>query len=210
MSKYNKLGKIQFAIKQDDSKELDTTETARIQSIVGSFLYYGRAIDIAVLEAINKIARQQPKPTEYTKRLTAQLLDYLNTYPNAHLRFYASDMVLHAHSDATYLVQPGAKSIIAVYCFLSDDPRKTPHPTIPKAILVQCKTLRHVVSLAAEAETVGFSYNVQTSLPIRLFLEALQYPQPPTPITMDNSTMHGFVHNNINQKQSKMWDMRMH
>ena len=40
-------------------------------------------------------------------------MDYLNTYPDAYIRFYASDMILHIDIDAAYLVAPKAKSCIA-------------------------------------------------------------------------------------------------
>ena len=163
-----------------------------------------------ILEAINEIARQQSKPREHTKKLTNQLLDYLNTYPDAYLRYHASDMILHVHSDAAYLVEPGAKSRIAGYYFLSDHPQRKAHPTIAKAILVECKTLRHVVSSAAEAEMAGVHHNAQTAILIWLFLEVLQYLQPPTPIKTDNSTTNGFIDNNIHQRRSKSWDMRYH
>jgi hypothetical protein len=36
----------------------------------------------------------------------------------------------------------------------------------------------------------------------------LGHPQPPTPIKTDNSTANSFVHDNINLKKSKSWDMR--
>jgi hypothetical protein len=32
-----------------------------------------------------------------------QLLDYLATHPYAAIRYHASDMILHIHSDASYL-----------------------------------------------------------------------------------------------------------
>ena len=33
-------------------------------------------------------------------------MDYLATYPNAYIRYYASDMILNIDSDAAYLVAP--------------------------------------------------------------------------------------------------------
>jgi hypothetical protein len=36
------------------------------------------------------------------------LMDYLHTYPDAVLRFYASDMILIMETDAAYLVLPQA------------------------------------------------------------------------------------------------------
>ena len=34
--------------------------------------------------------------------------------------------------------------------------------------------------------------------------------QPPSPIKTDNTTSFGYVHNNIQLKRSKYWDMRHH
>lgn len=40
-------------------------------------------------------------------------MDYAATYLDLIVWFYASDMALHAYSDAVYLVLPNAKSCIA-------------------------------------------------------------------------------------------------
>ena len=42
-------------------------------------------------------------------------MDYAATYPDAYLRYYASDIVLHCDSDASYLVVPKARSRYAVF-----------------------------------------------------------------------------------------------
>ena len=101
----------------------------------------------------------QSKPTQLTQNKTQQLMDYLNTYPDAYIRFYASDMILHVDSDAAYLVAPKAKSRIAGYFHLTEHPNVTKHPKLNGAILVECKTLRHVVSSSAEAEVAGIFHN---------------------------------------------------
>ena len=137
-------------------------------------------------------------------------MDYLHTYPDAFLRFYASDMVLHVESDAAYLVAPKARSRIAGYFHLSAHPNKTNNPTINAAIQVECKTLQHVVSSSAEAEVAGIFHNATMALPMRHILESLGHPQPPTPLKTDNATATGFVYDNIHQKRSKSWDMRYH
>ena len=137
-------------------------------------------------------------------------MDYLHTYPDAFLRFYASDMVLHVESDAAYLVAPKARSRIAGYFHLSAHPNKTNNPTINAAIQVECKTLRHFVSSSAEAEVAGIFHNTTMALPMRHILESLEHPQPPTPLKTDNATATGFVYDNIHQKRSKSWDMRYH
>ena len=80
-----------------------------------------------------------------------RLLNYVATYPDAYLQFYASDMVLHVDSDASYLVLPQARSRFAGYFFF-----KTNSGILNTPIHIACKTLKHVVSSAAEAETGGY------------------------------------------------------
>ena len=91
--------------------------------------------------------------------------------------------------------------------------KKLTSPPLQKlngSILIECKTLRHVVTSSSEAEVGGIFHNVQTLLPIRAILEALDHTQPPTPVKTDNTTAKGFVYNNIVLKKSKSWDMRYH
>jgi hypothetical protein len=52
---------------------------------------------------LNDIATEQTKATEKTQAATNQLLDYLATHPDDAIRYHASDMILHIHSDASYL-----------------------------------------------------------------------------------------------------------
>ena len=117
-------------------------------------------------------------------------------------------MVLHVDSDAAYIVAPKARSRIAGFYYLSNHTNKTTHPTLNGEILVECKTLFHVVSSFAEAEISGVFHNAQVSIPIRRIVEVLNHPQPPIPLKTENSIANGFIHNNIHQKRSKSWDMR--
>jgi hypothetical protein len=94
--------KIQFAT-QDNSPPLTATQCTEIQKITGSVLYYSRAVDPTVLVALNDISTEQTTATEKTKTAAGQLVDYLATHPDAKIRCQASDMILHIHSDASYL-----------------------------------------------------------------------------------------------------------
>ncbi len=100
-------------------KKLATPGQRCIQSIVGKFLYYGRAVDHTVLATLGEISTAQAAPTTDTVQKTSMLMDYLHTFPNAKLRFYARDMQLHIKSDAAYLVLPGARSCAASHFYLS-------------------------------------------------------------------------------------------
>ena len=121
------------------------------------------------------------------------------TYPQPILRYYASDMLLTAESDAAYLVLPKARSQAAGIFYLHNHPTSKPHPTLNGAILVECTTLRHVVSSAAEAEVGALYHNARVIIPLQQLLINIGHPQPPTPITTDNSTAHNFVYDNIQQ-----------
>jgi hypothetical protein len=139
--------RVQYTQKPDDSPLLNKKETTEIQSITGSILYYARAVDPTMLPALNKITTQQAAPTQNTQRKCKHLLDYCSTYPNAVIRYNTSDMVLHADSDAAYLVLPGAKSCIAGHFFLSTKPKPfpaTPQPMRNGPILTECRLLQHV------------------------------------------------------------------
>ena len=159
-------------------------------------MYYGRAIDGSILPALNDISSQQAKPTVETKRKLQRLLDYIATYYDASVRFHASDMVLRVDSDAAYLVAPKARSRIAGYFYLSS---LEDEPPLNGAVHIECKTLRHVVASAAEAETAGVFHNSQIVLSMRRILEALNHPQPPdgTPFKLDNAVTNGFIHSKM-------------
>ena len=164
-----------------------------------------------MLPALNQISTQQAKPTHQTNDDAAMLLDFAATYPNAKVCYHASDMIIHVDTDAAYLVMPNAKSRIAGYFYLSSKP-KSPGDPVPLngAILVECTTIKHVVSSAAEAECGGCFHNAQKAIPIRIALQDLGHPQPKTPIKTDNSTAEGFANKSMRQKRSKAWDMRYH
>ena len=102
-----KPGERQYAPEPDSSPLLDKKNTTRIQSIVGSVLYYARAIDSTLLPALNSISRQQSKPTKNTELQCHRVLDYLSTFPNVFLRYHASDMQLTIDSDASYFMTYG-------------------------------------------------------------------------------------------------------
>ena len=134
-----KKGERQYAPTPDNSEQLSPKDTTTVQSIVGTLLYYGRAIDNTILPALNSISAEQARPTQVTMKKCKRLLDYVATFPDVYIHFYASDMVLTIDSDAAYLVQPGARSRIAGYFQLNSDNKDTNFINGP--ILVECKTL---------------------------------------------------------------------
>ena len=60
---------------------------------------------------------------ELTMKRYHHFLDYMATHLNEKIRYYASDMVLNVHSDASYLSAPNARSQAAGYYFLGSVPK---------------------------------------------------------------------------------------
>ena len=205
---YGVKGTRQYANVPDTSPILNAKETTYIQSVVGTFLYYARAVDNTMLVALNELASEQSKPTVTTKLKAQRLMDYAATYLTTTVRYHASNMQLHVDTDAAYLIAPKAKSRIASYYHFPKRQISTTQQLPNGAVLVECKTLKHVVASAAEAEIAGVYHSAHISIPIRRILHALGHTQLATPIKTDNSTASGFIHDNIQQKRSKSWDMR--
>lgn len=105
--------RVKYAPEVNQLPVLDTKGTRLVQSKVGTLLYYDQAVEPTIFVALNEIGMDLSKPTQNTVDQLNMIMDYLATYPNAVLRFYAGTMQLKAESDSSYLVVRGAKSRIA-------------------------------------------------------------------------------------------------
>jgi hypothetical protein len=129
--------------------------------------------------------------------------------------YISSDMVLHIHSDGSYLSEPKSRSRAGGHFFLSDlslDPtdQLTTEPTPNGPIYSLSRIIRNIMASAAESEIASSFMNGQEAVPIRTTLEEMGHPQPPTPVQVDNSTAEGFANKTIKQKRSKAIDMRFY
>ena len=89
-----------------DESDLLKNPTKRIQSILGTMIYYAWPVDPTMLQDINEIFPVQSRPTRDTEKNQEFYLDYAETYPKAILSYRDSDMVLHVDSDAACLTMP--------------------------------------------------------------------------------------------------------
>ncbi len=71
-----------------------------------------------VLMTLSSIAIKQTQATEKAIGRCIQLLDYLATNEMVKIRFHASDMILNIHSDASYLLETGARSRACGHFFM--------------------------------------------------------------------------------------------
>jgi hypothetical protein len=95
------------------SPTLDAAERLHLKEIIGTLLYYGQhAINSTLLVALRTLASAQTDGTKATANACKQLLKYCATHPDAIICFQASDMCLHINSDASYLSEPKAVTIL--------------------------------------------------------------------------------------------------
>jgi hypothetical protein len=157
---------------------------------------------------LNDIATEQTKATEKTQAVTNQLLDYLATHPDATIRYHTSDMILHIHSDTSYLSVSNPRSRLRGLFFLGN--KSAEQDTLNGSILNVASVIKNVVASADESEVGVCFHNAQSGTPLRVTLTELGHTQPPTPLRTDNSTAVGVLNETIRQKRSKAMDMRYH
>lgn len=203
----------QLSTLEDNSPNLDSLGTTKLQEIVGVLLYYARAVDNTMLVALSAIA-SAPK-TEDTAKAVTHLLNYAATHPDATIRYHASAMTLHVHSDASYLSEPKARSRSGGYFFLSDNTMPTENPNAPPppvngSIHTPSTIMKVVVASATEAEFGALFFNAKDAAWLRTTLIEMGHPQPATPIQTDNLCAAGIVNDTVKQRRSKAIDMRFY
>jgi hypothetical protein len=198
----------QSPLPHDDLQKLNDTKIKQAQKIVGSILYYARAVDMTVLMALSTIASEQTKDTKRTLEKAYQVIDYLATHPNAVVQFCASDMVMNIHSDASYLSEPNAHSRACGHFFMGSVPRNGDSIKLNGAFHTLCSILRFVVVSAAEAELGALFLNCQEGIILKITLKDLGHPQPKIPVHCDNATAVGIATNTIKRQRSRAMEMR--
>jgi hypothetical protein len=203
------LPSIQYAEPEDTSTLLNKTGITCLQQIIGTFLFYGRAVDNTMLVALGTLAAAQTKGTEKTLNATVQLLNYTATHPDAAVRFHKSGMILYIHSNASYLSEPKARSRVGGYFYLGDpdEPADNPKPNMP--IHIESRIMKNIMAATSEAEIGALFHNGQAGAYMRTILKEPGREQTgPTRITTDNSTADGFANQRTKTKRSKAMDMR--
>jgi hypothetical protein len=117
-------------------------------------------------------------------------------------------MILHIHSDASYLSVSNARSRLGGLLFCGDKPPQ--EETLNRSILNVASVIKNVVASAAESEVGACFQNAQSGAPLRVTLTELGHIQPTTPLRTDNSTAVCILNETIKQKKSKAMDMRYH
>jgi hypothetical protein len=115
-------------------------------------------------------------------------------------------MILHIHSDVSYISVSNARSRLGGLFLCGDKPPQ--QDTLNGSILNVASVIKKVVASAAESEVRACFHNAQSGAPLRVTLTEWGHTQPPTALRTDNSTAFGILNETIEQKRSKAMDMR--
>ena len=192
----------------DNSAKLSPHAIKHLQQIMGTFLFYSRAVDPTMLTALSIIATKQTQGTNTTKEKAEHFLKYAASHPDATIKYYKSDMVLKIHSDASHLSERQGRSRAGGHFYLGNKDNQDDPPNGP--ILNTTGILANVMSAASEADAAALFTNMKEGVIQRIALEEMQWPQPPTPITVDNSTAVGLARDTIKANKYCAMDMRLH
>ena len=119
-------------------------------------------------------------------------------------------MVIHIHSESSYLSAPKARIRDGGHFFFYSHSPDTAKCTLNGPIHVIAEILRNVMGSSAEAEIGASHTNGQEAIPIRTALKEMGHPQQRIPMQVDNTTAVRFPNSTIKQKSSKAIDMRFY
>jgi hypothetical protein len=89
----------------DTSSLASNDEKQLLQSVVGTLLYYSRAVDPSIATAVHYLGSIQSRPTTNDMAKMDRVLQYLSSHPNNGIRFYAFNMVYQLMSGRRLLLK---------------------------------------------------------------------------------------------------------
>ena len=163
-----------------------------------------------MITTINVMSIVQTKATATSIRHLNTLLDYLHTNPNTSTLCRKSDMIIKMHSDGSHLHVQGQRSRSAGHFCCGNKISMQQDEPYHGDVYQECITIKPLVTSATECGTVTLFLNFRTMIVIRITTKELGHPQPLRPTREDKTTTNNFMCNNLQQKKSKSFNMRLH
>jgi hypothetical protein len=190
--------------------QISSKQKEFVQEVVGTFLYYARAVDPTMLTQLNKIATRLPEATDEILEQVQHFLGYAATFPDAITIVKPSGMRLIVHSDASYLSETKARSRAGGVSYLTSADDDLMGPAVSSPVDSMSSIIPTVVAAASEAEYAALFMNGQCAIAMGNTLADLGYPQGPIMIVTDNTTAESLANESAKIKRSKSIDMRYH
>ena len=116
-------------------------------------------------------------------------------------------MKLAAHSDASYLDKPKARSRAGGYFFLLNDAMV---PSNNGVVLNVSHIIKHVMTSKTEAKLVALYIIAHKTVYIRIIPKEMGHMQPPMTLQANNSMAEGVINGKVQPKQTKAMNIRLH
>jgi hypothetical protein len=123
--------------------------------------------------ALSAIAAKQSEATVATEHAVHLLLDDVATYPNEGIIYCASDMILCAHADASFLNESQSRSHAGAHIFFLEN---DPYPRFNGAVLSIAQIIKFIMALAAESKLAALFITAREMIPHRLTLIDMGWP----------------------------------
>ena len=198
--------KAQMMEADTEDEPLTAAELKFYQGIVGSSMWYTRAVDYTGYLATTLAGGAGNG--QLKKQRCERLLQYFKQFPNATVRFHRSDMILRAETDASYNSEPGARSRIASFFYFGN--REEVEGQRNGAVQVNVKVETTVCNSAMEIEYVGCYATARSGIALRQMSDAMGYPQAATRISTDNACAAGVANKTMKIKRSRTINMNFH
>ncbi len=192
----------------DASPAATLEEKQFLQRCLGTWLYPARWVDPALLAPLSRLAAQQTAPTKHTMHLLQVLLQWIAWHPTPRQTIRASEMLLIAAADASFLCETNSRSRAGEVLWLGNA-----NGTVSAPLTCTSSIIPLVVCSVAEAEYVALFLTGGHVTWLRTVLQAMGYPQPTSPGTAlltDNDCARGLACRTTKQRRSKTIDMRYH
>ena len=79
----------------DNSALASEEDKKLLQRVVGTLLYYSRAVDPSICTAVHQLGSVQSKPSQNDMRKMDKLLQYVSKHRNIGIRFYAAHLICY-------------------------------------------------------------------------------------------------------------------
>jgi len=193
---------------EDTTPTLDASGKLYVQQFTGKNLFYATHGDWLLQPYVRAISDHQSQASERDRRACDRLLSYGHTHRNAVQRYYATDMIARASSDASHQSLDHSGSVVASYIHLVNRDSDDTFVNSPTATI--CRRSRTVCSAASETEYASLYETGCALMPVRTILAALDFPQETTTIYTDNLIAKNICARLVRPKRSKAIDMRYH
>jgi hypothetical protein len=186
---------------------LDKHGTKRLQEVIGTFLFYRKAVNNTMLEALETLATAQIRSSP-----APWIMQQLTQMPRSGST--KSDMILFVHSDASYLTvsEPKTRSRVGGYFYLGNQNEAPLISTLNGPIYIASRVMKHAMAAASEAEIGALFHNGQEAAHnIRTALKEIGREQTePTRMITDKTTADGLANKRTKIRRSRAMDMRFY